>query len=662
MRKDAIGFFWNDAPIPKPPKPEAEKRVPPARTWELPGYLPGLEAAQRFNVPYFTDHELMSEIGGKLIFDIECYTNYFQIAFISKKTGRVIDFVMTPDYAPDWQRLFWITQNFTLVGFNSWNYDIPMLTFALAGHTNETLKQVSDANIKYEENFSDILKAWKLKRLKCDHIDLIEVAPLFASLKIYGGRVHCPRMQDLPFPEQTVLSHEQMQIVRWYCVNDLVTTCFLDETLTEQLALRDTLTMEHGIDLRSKSDAQIAEAVIGKQITQLTGRRPVRPEIDVGTVYRYNVPAYMTFHTQALRDTLDVVRNTMFIVDHTGSIGMPPELAGRQIQINRGVYTMGIGGLHSTEKKTAHRAVGGYRILEIDVESFYPRIILNQGLFPLHLGEAFLQVFNQIVERRIAAKHAGNKVIADSLKITINGSYGKLGSQWSILYAPDLLIQVTLSGQLSLLMLIELLEAYGIEVISANTDGIAMKCKDEQVETARAVVKHWEQITRFKTEENEYVGLYSKDVNNYIAVKKDGKTKTKGLYFNPWNDKKNPAERLKKNPSAQIAVEAAEAFITKQVPIEHTIRSCLDVTKFISVRSVKGGAVKNGEFLGKSVRWYYAQGETGEMVYAKTGNKVPLSDGARPLMDLPNDLPADIDYDWYVQRAERILNDVGYYG
>lgn len=662
MRSDAVGFFWNDAPIPKPPRPEKEKRQPPERTWERADYLPGIEEARQWPVLMFNEYALMSEIGGELIFDIECYQNYFQVGFMSLKTGRVMLFALTPTQPMDLQRLRWVCDNFTLVGFNSKNYDIPMLSFACDGHNNETLKQISDAIIVYEENPVDIMRSWKVKKLQADHIDLIEVAPLRASLKIYGGRIAVPKMQDLPFHPASYLTPDQMLITAFYNVNDMVSTAYLRTILKEQIELRNTLTLEHGMDLRSKSDAQIAEAVLGAAIHRRTGVRPQRPHIDIGTVYRYNVPAYMRFHTAAMQEVLQTVRNTMFIVDPSGSIGMPPELANLQIKIGRATYTMGIGGLHSTEKSVCHRAVGGFKMCDVDVESFYPRIILNQGLYPKHLGTAFLEEFNTIVERRLKAKHEGNKVVANSLKITINGSYGKLGSQWSILYAPDLLVQVTISGQLSLLMLIEMLEMYGMEVISANTDGIAIKYREEQEELMRTVVKQWEAITSFKTEETQYLGIFSKDVNNYIAVKADGKTKGKGLYANPWNDTKDLSDRLKKNPASQIAIEAVEALLAKQVPVEETIRRCTDFTKFITVRHVTGGAVKDGNYLGKAVRWYYATGTQGELISAKSGHTVPLSEGAKPCMTLPAVMPDDIDYDWYVQRAERHLKDIGYYG
>lgn len=661
MRRDAVGFFWNDAPVPKPPKDKPPKRTPPEPVWERDDYLPGLEEALRFPVDTFTDWELVSEMGGELYFDTECYFNFFQLAFMSAKTGKVIDFMMSPYHQFDFQRVQWIFQNFTIKGFNSWNYDLPMLSFLMAGANNQQLKAYSDEIIINGTNPSDLMRNMKVKRIKVDHIDLIEVAPLFASLKIYGGRVHTKKMQDLPFNANKILSQLQMAITRWYCVNDLRNTRDLDLTLKTQQELRVKMSNEIQVDLRSKSDAQVAEAVIGHEIFLRQTRRPKRPDIPIGTAYHYKVPQYMTFQTPYMNEVLNMVRNTLFVVDHTGSIGMPVELSELQVRINQAVYTMGIGGLHSTEKSTAHRSVNGFKLFEVDVESFYPWIILNQELYPQHLGRDFLDVFRTIVERRLHAKHTGDKATSDSLKITINGTFGKLGSQYSILYAPDLLIQTTVSGQLTLLMLIELLEMYGCQVVSANTDGLMIKVHETKVEVMRAVVKYWESITRFKTEETEYVGLYSKDVNNYLAIKPDGKFKGKGLYANPWRAAKNPEEKLKKNPATSGCVDAVIELLTKGVPLRETIYNCKDFTKFISVRSVTGGAVKDGVYLGKAVRWYYALNQTTELISAKTGNKVPKSDGAKPCMVLPDTFPDDIDYEWYVNEAETILKLIGYY-
>lgn len=732
-RNDAVGFFWDDTPPPKAPKAEKLKRVPPKPTWLDPSYLPGLEEARRFPVEIMTLEEMLiaRQQREEFVTDVECYGNYFLVVFTNMVTGKIQFLEQIEDGIPmDRGKLKWILENFTLITFNGINYDLPMLEMAVFGLTTRELKEASDKIIVEELRGKDVRRKYaKGASLKVDHIDLIEVAPLFGSLKTYAGRQHARRMQDLPFHPTTILSMDQITILRWYCVNDTHNTALLRETLREQIELRYTLSNEYKVDLRSKSDAQIAEAVMSAELTRRTGIRPKKPEIEVGTTFRYQVPPWMKFKSPLMQWALGVVARAKFVVDYTGSIAMPEEIKDLQLDIQGSVYRMGIGGLHSSESTVAHHTDANYIIIDKDVESFYPRIILNQGMYPEHLGPVFLQVYRTIVDRRLAAKAAGNKPVADSLKIVINGSFGKFGSKYSILYAPNFLIQTTITGQLSILMLIEMLEMAGIHVVSANTDGIVIKCPRNGVDLLNRIVQEWEDATQYKTEETRYLSLYSRDVNNYIAVKQkfdkvakvwiekpDG-IKPKGAYANPWNDPKNLAMRLHKNPTTTICVEAVEKLLTEGVPIDHTIRSSVDVRKFVSVRSVKGGAVKvwsstvpehaskeeliqaagfvqfaqdswvregesgrfarhtdnayvaacdqlavpgETEFVGKTVRWYYAKDVPGELVYAQSGNKVPRSDGCKPLMAFNDNflVPQDVDYDWYIKEAVRMLRDI----
>ena len=119
---------------------------------------------------------------------------------------------------------------------------------------------------------------------------------------------------------------------------------------------------------------------------------------------------------------------------------------------------------------------------------------------------------------------------------------------------------------------------------------------------------------------------------------------------------------LQKNPTNEIILDAIEGLLLKGTPVEETVRGCTDISKFLSVRTVKGGAYKDGEFLGKAIRWYYKQGEEGTIIYAESGKKVPKSDGAQPLMDLPDEMPTDIDYDWYIQESYKNLDLLAYSG
>jgi hypothetical protein len=290
-------------------------------------------------------------------------------------------------------------------------------------------------------------------------------------------------------------------------------------------------------------------------------------------------------------------------------------------------------------------------LVDRDVASYYPSVILRCKLYPKHMGEKFLEVYGDIVKRRLDAKKRGDAVVRDSLKIVLNGSFGKFGSKFSILYSPDLLIQTTLTGQLALLMLIEQLELNHIPVISANTDGIVIKCPRHMIAVMNAVIGIWEYWSAFETEETQYLALYSKDVNNYLAIKPDGKTKAKGLYAAPG---------LTKNPTASIAVDAVTAHLVSGADVMATIAACKDITKFVRIRSVKGGGVQADRYLGKTVRWYYSTAMLGKTInYKSNGNIVPMSEGARATMELPKTFPEDINYAVYADQVHSILQVIG---
>lgn len=683
----------------------ASSPVPPAKSYEL-----------------FTPEQLNFGGDRTLIYDVESYINYWLVSFKCTVTKLVVFFEITahgysingwPVTPEQWfSQLNYILFRFRIVGFNSRTYDLPMTFVALQGVQPPMLKQISDEIIKQDLQAYEVERKYCGKVPRANHIDLIEVAPLDGSLKLYGGRIHCERLQDLPYPEDSTLTDEQIAVVRDYNINDLDLTMLLWEQLEQQIKLREQLGSEYGVDLRSKSDAQIAETVIVSEIEKLGIKVSKPPETPVGTQFYYQPPDFISFKTPQFQRVLEVVRTTPFTVGAGGYADCPQEIAALKPRLGIGTYKLGAGGLHSSEESVCYQADADTLIIDRDVASFYPYIILNNGFCPKHLGEAFLTVYRAIVNRRIDAKNkakaAKNKpkpegmghnggpsldeglteaelwaVVADSLKITINGTFGKLGNFWSKIYSPDLLIQVTMTGQLSLLMLIEMVELAAIPVVSANTDGIVIRCPKDRYTDLEQVVMTWEAITGFNTEETRYKGIFSRDVNNYIAVKlKEGKDaqgnqiwfdetdgcKTKGVFSEVGSALNSP---LSKNPESYICSMAVQAFLEHGTPIEETVMNLganvkakhykTPISRFVNVRTVRGGAEKNGVFLGKVVRWYYAKDERGCINYVQSGNMVPKSEGAKPLMNLDSGVPADLDFDRYINEANKMLFQIGLY-
>lgn len=641
-----------------------------------------------------SDVELESLVGTTLLFDIESYENYFLVAFKSFVTGKVIVFEDDDTgKVLDRHKLLWVLNNFAIVGFGSKDYDIPMVRVALQGYGHRFLYAVTRWIIFDQISPWQVEQKYNLVAHSFNHVDLIEVAPLQGSLKLYAGRLHCKRMQDLPYAPDAILTVEERVRLMVYCINDLDNTELLLKELAPQLELRAAMSNRYGIDVRSRSDAQIAEYVFASEIEKINGSKPKRPDILPGKVYYYTPPPFIKYKTPQFQEMLEIVRAASFIVDENGKIEMPKEIGNLKLKLGCCVYRMGIGGLHSSEKSIAHIANEDTLLQDTDVASYYPSIILNGKLAPKHLGNAFLAVYRVLVNDRLDSKakvawcdeelkklkvkpegysdkdakqyylwlvecKAIAQVGADSGKIIINGSFGKLGSKWSVLFAPDLMIQVTVTGQLSLLLLIEMIENVGIQVISANTDGVLTKCAKANSHLLQDVIKQWEAVTGFVTESNQYKAVYSRDVNNYIGISADPKKapKLKGSYSEKGSGGNTV---LSKNAENLVCTDAVLAYLTKGVAIEDTIRGCTDVRRFVTVRNVTGGAVKSNVYLGKTIRWYYSTQMFGQIERRVNGNKVPNSDRAMPLMELPETLPGDLDYERYIQVAKEILVDVG---
>lgn len=594
--------------------------------------------------------------GSRVVFDSEVFRNFYFCGFKHIDTNSYFALEQSADWELNRDALLRILFSFQIITFNGKYYDLPVAEAAIKGATTVELKELSDDIILNDKRLAN-------PNAKYNHIDLIEVAPLEASLKLYAGRLHARRLQELPVDVHKDLSAEEAVDVRDYCFNDCDNTELLlvdKNGLQGAIDLRQRLGERYGLDLRSKSDAQVAEAVINAELKDITGYYPKRPNIDdfADFTFRYEAPEWVQFQTPMLRDVLSVIQGCSFTLDGGGSPQMPEELSNLKIKIGNCEYKLGMGGLHSSEKSVAYRADADKDLIDRDVRSYYPRIILNNRYYPEHLGPVYLEAYGErIVEERLRMKDAKHPD-EGGMKIAANGIFGKQGNMYSTVYAPKLLIQTTVGGQLGLLLLIEAVELASFEVISANTDGFVSKVPKERLAEFNAVIADWERLTGFETEETRYAALYSRDVNNYIAIKDDGSCKVKGAYSERGSAQNSP---LSKNPECLICSDAVQAFLTVGKAIDDTIRECRDVRRFVVVRNVRGGAHKDGYYLGKVVRWYYAIGVTGVIAYIQSGNKVPNSEGAKPLMELA-DFPADMNFDYYIERAYGILEDIGYFG
>jgi hypothetical protein len=662
--------------------------------------------------------------------DTECYPNYWLLK-LRPLGGTVITYRLHAwqTFSPEQvERLMALLDHFCVITFNGLGYDRWTIARALAFGTPADMKVVNDLLIVKDPVTKKSKRGWELGLGNWEprnHIDVMEVCPGAGGQKAYAGRIHAKTMRDLPFDPGLPLTAAQIEQLDAYCENDLDVLEHIWRECKPLLKIRERLSARYGLNLMSKSDAQLAEAVLKKRCEDALGHKIWKPEMTDMRPLRYRVPEFISYSTPELQHVLNVVRDSVFYLGFSGEIVMPEPMTKLEIRIGSASYKIGVGGLHSQEKSISYRATDDLLLRDIDVESYYPSLIINSGEYPPALGPQFQVEYVAIKTERVGAKalqkqlekaeQTGTPQWEDARseneggKVGINGTFGKTGNVYSILFAPQMLLQTTVTGQLSLLMLIEWHEAYGIPIISANTDGIVMACPAHLLDVSKHLVTEWERRTDLKMEETYYRSMHSHNVNNYFAVKTDGKVKRKGEYA-------QASFIDKKSPDVEVCHDAIARFLSEGYPFDLHVMQERDIRKFVTVQKVDGGGFKmwgeaplgdektadmlprlaaHGwiqqkrgrwthhahrnpeyhstrdafaltfkpqmpEYLGKNVRWYYGTKSPGAIVYVTRNAKVSLSYGAQPCMTLPDEFPADIDYAWYMRKCRSILSDVGY--
>lgn len=591
---------------------------------------------------------------------------------------------------------------YTWVSFNGDDFDRPLMCAAIMGYDEIDLKTIADRVI------TDGLRSWqtyreyKLDFIEFDHIDLREPAPgVMISLKLYAGRMGYRTMMDMPFDHRHDMTAAECLVAENYCFNDIGVTEMLFKRLSSEMELRINMSEEYGIDLRSKSDAQIAEALLKHRCGISNGEKRVPFYV------RYSAPDFIKSRNPRILALIDAFESEEFKINRANGSPIEADWMSEPFAINNGMYKVGLGGLHSQhDKKRFIEADDEYELSDFDVKSYYPNIMMKAGLIPQlggNKGEVFLAAYSEFYQRRIAAQKINDKKVANTYKIILNGTFGKLGSLFCSFYAPDLLIAVTITGQLNLLCLIDDLEKInGVTVESANTDGMMVKYPKPMRERVLKVFAANAKRTGFEYEETPYARVALKDVNNYIAIGTKGKIKSKGLYAE---------SSLMKNPTMQVCSDAAARHLLYGISPEDFIEEAANdlsrIADFMAIRNVKGGGIQHaklqviddwelvndrgskdnewmracwpddhppvrrksrpapvevgvgGESFGRVARWYMTTNELPPISYVGSGNKVPKTEGAKVCMTLPDTFPKDLDFQWYIDETYRILNDIG---
>lgn len=231
------------------------------------------------------------------------------------------------------------------------------------------------------------------------------------------------------------------------------------------------------------------------------------------------------------------------------------------------------GGLHGAIPKYHGEGI----FLMADVTAYYPSLQLRYKFGYRNMANP--ENFEKIHSENLRLKATGDKAARLPYKIADNAISGQLKDQFSPLFDPRENNAITVNGQLLLVDLIEKLEGH-CQLIQSNTDGILLKLHSiKDYETIDDIVWEWEQRTGMRMEFEIFTKVFQKDVNNYLLVGLEGKTKTKGAYTKGLS---------KIDYDLPIINKALVDYMVKGVSVEKTINDCEDLIMFQKVVKLSG--------------------------------------------------------------------------
>ncbi len=631
-----------------------------------------------------------------ICYDIETLKEYFLVVCLIP--GEPYRVFRLNQWENDLDKFIKFTEDYSdhyWVGYNNLRFDSQVVEWIIRHHGDWYELGNLDITAKIAQKASDIIhdanydvfpefREWELRNKQ---IDLFKVHHFDnknrrVSLKRLEFEMDLQNIEEMPIHHaKEGMTKEDIVTTTEYCLNDvwatyqfyLITIGECDHPLYKgknKLQLRLDIQEEFNIPCINYSDSKIGDEMIKKfycqekgiAYTELPKEGWFRKVVKVSNC----IASYVQFQTPELQAFLKKIKK----VSLTQKDDFKEEL-----HFYGNTYSFMKGGLHTENKPQVFEADEEHEIIDWDVSSYYPAIIINNGRYPYHLGKEFLAGYKSMFEKRLELKPQAKKDkriagIVEALKLSVNSVYGKSSDMQSWIYDRQLTMFTTITGELSLMMLIEAYELNGINVISANTDGVTIMVKKCYIDKMHEINKWWSELTSYELERADYQKIIFSTVNDYIAIKTDGEVKKKGDFLTDFE--------LHKNKSARIVPLALEQYYVHGTPVADTIMGHDKIYDFC----LRQKASKDFHYEGwnrargdktvynKLIRYYVST--TGEKLL-KVKNKD--SDSTAPdvaqveagewVCTVCNYLPkntevatAGIDYRYYIERAEKIIHNI----
>lgn len=648
-------------------------------------------------------------IRGKIVYvyDIEVFQNIFHCSVKNTETNNIYKFEISErknqlrelvkffkqvDKYITWGDYYTtninIPANVIFCGYNNLHYDNPIINYIIEYEDKlmqynipticSSIFNLSKTITTSSEDNIDAWKHWKYQ-IWFDTFDILTMLysnKLRVGLKEIQVTMQYPNVQEFVCDWTKPLPLEDFDSMIDYNINDIESTSELLNRCKKDVDLRIAIEDEYGVRVLSKDGVNIGMKILTQKYLEKTGLtwqdiKDLRSPMSVIPLKDVILP-FIKYDSPILQRVLEDMKNQIVSPGRKGY--------ENKFVFNNLRYSVGVGGIHSVNSPEIIIPRDDEMLIDIDVASLYPSMLIEYEFYPRHLGKEFLEVYKQIKDERIEAKHNGDKVKNETLKLALNGLSGNLQNEHNFCYSPFAVMQIRINGQLLLLMLAEKLTQIGCRIVQANTDGLFVLLKKDAYSKVNSICREWEQLTKLTLEEDRFKAMYQYAINDYFAITEDNKVKEKGMFIT--------AVKLGKGLTPKIIPKAVISFFKDGIPVEDTIKNCTDIRDFLmSEKTGKQWHVKymneeqqrtnrfyastNGGYLWKWKDTGHKEGEiitytepyVGERKYKASARQYQnmLTASGVTLLNKFDNKPIEerkINYRYYIMEAYKIIRDL----
>lgn len=619
------------------------------------------------------------------VYDIEVFPNVFHCTVKNSETGQLymfeisqrknqldelVQFFHTVNEQYNWNDLYTIDIQLNtdkmFCGYNNLHYDNAIINYIIDYYNIMKYKgyrticrsifNLSKVITTSSEDNIDAWKKWKYATYfeSFDLLTMLYSNKLRVGLKEMQVTMQYKNVQEFVCDWRADLPEKEIDSMIEYNINDVNSTEELLNRCKKDVDLRIAIEDEYKVRVLSKDGVNIGMKILTQKYLEKTGQtwwdiKDLRSPMSVIPLKDVILP-FIKYDSPILQKVLSDMKQQIV---SPGRKGYENKFLFEGLR-----YSVGVGGIHSVNDPEIIIPKEDEMLIDIDVASLYPSMLIEYEFYPKHLGKEFLEVYRQIKNERIEAKHKGDKVKNETLKLALNGLSGNLQNEHNFCYSPFAVMQIRINGQLLLLMLAEKLTQIGCRIVQANTDGLFVLLKRDVYSKANNICREWEQLTKLTLEEDRFKAMYQYAINDYFAITEEGKVKEKGMFIT--------TVKLGKGLTPKIIPKAVINFFKDGVPVEDTIKNCKDIRDFLM--SEKTGKQWHVEYMNKEqqrTNRFYASTNGGYLWKWKGEDTKQyqnmLTASGVTLLNYLDDKPIEerkINYRYYIMEAYKIIRDL----